>query len=168
MAKPNVLQADTKLYSPAEPKGRVFLTGEPWPGDAWSDRAGGDEVGKGTVTQALTDLKAANAQADGLRQTLESQQHDLAQIGRERDQALAALGAAQQAASDAATALATAENTASELTVERDAARSEAASQRARAEALDAALTEAKAKIAPLDGDDDGSPGGSKRQKAGA
>jgi chromosome segregation ATPase len=153
MAKFTVLPSDMKLYSPAEPAGRVFLAGEAWPGDAWSDQPGGDEVGRGTVMQSLKDLEAAKKQSDDLRKMVESGAHDLAQMGKERDEALAkvaglvaAVQAAEQSGGQGAEIL-------KGLTEERDAARADAATQKARADKLDGDLTDTKATIERLTGE---------------
>ncbi len=153
MANPITLPSDMKLYSPAEPKGRVFLKGEQWPGDAWSDKPGGDDVGKGTVTQALKDLQAAEGQAQGLRDTIASQEHDLAQLAKERDDAVSALKDAEARAKDAEKAGGHADDTSAEITKERDTARAEAASQKNRADALDGKLTEAQKTIERMAGE---------------
>lgn len=144
MPRYTILPANMKLYSPAEPKGRMFLKGEPWPGDAWSEKPGGDDVGRATASQALKDLEAAKTQADDLRRVIASGEHDRAQLAAELAQAKAALAGARQAKADAEKARAEAEDIAREATKERDEARGEAQKAKAALERL-TAKTPAKA-----------------------
>lgn len=174
MAKYSVLPRDMKLYSPAEPEGRVFLGGEPWPGDAWSDQVGGDDVGRPTARQALKDLEAADKQAAELRKVIAGQAHDLAQLAKARDDAVSLLAATEQRAADAEAAQKAAEEVAAALTEERDAARQAEASANERAQKLSGQVQELetdtanlKAKLSAFDGDGDGAPGGSKSKTKG-
>lgn len=135
MAKYGILPADMTLYSPAEPRGRVFLKGEPWPGDAWSERPGGDDVGKATVAEALKDLAAAQKQADDLRMLIKSAEHDRAQLAKELDEIKASVADREQAASDAVARAEAAIAEAREAVGARDDALKSASGHAARAEA---------------------------------
>lgn len=153
MAKFTILPADMKLYSPAEPKGRVFLAGESWPGDAWSDKPGGDEVGRGTVTQSLKDLEAAQKQADDLRSIVEGITHDLAQVSKERDDAMAQVAGLQAEVEAAKTSGGQDAAVLKGLTEERDHARAQVETQTTRANKLDGELEAAKATVERLVGE---------------
>lgn len=153
MAKYSEVPRDMPLYSVAEPKGRVFLKGESWPGDAWSDQPGGEMVGTGTVAQSLKDLNTAANQVNELRAIVESQGHDVAQAARERDEAVARADGLAQVAKDAQAAQAQAEDATKTLTEERDAARDEARQQAARADKLDGDASEANSTLERLVGE---------------
>ena len=154
MPKFNVLPEDMTLYSPAEPEGRMFPKGSMWPGDAWSDKPGGEVAGAGTTKQAVADLQAAQDQIAKLQDMLQRHEHDRAQLARERDEAVAALKDAQARAQEAEKAQKAAEETASDLTDQRDHALALEGSLRAK-------ISELEAEIAKVDGDGDGKVGGS-------
>jgi hypothetical protein len=120
MPKYNVLPDDMKLYSPAEPKGRLFLKGEAWPGDAWSDKPGGEVAGKDTAAQALKDLIKAQEQNEAIQAQLENAIHSAAQADQRAEAAEAALEAQAQALKDAEAAKQAAEAVATEVTADRD------------------------------------------------
>ena len=126
MRNPAVLVAETRLFHPAEPEGRVFPAGETWPGDAWFDKPGGRDVGADTTKQAMKDLIAAQDTVDRLGGLLASKDHDLAVLAGERDAAKGALAALEQRAITAETALAASEGAARNYMQERDAARADA------------------------------------------
>lgn len=125
MANPTTLQIATKLYSPSEPEGRIFQAGEPWPGDAWSSKLGGDPVGANAAAGALKDLIDANDRLDQMGQTLASKDHDLAVLASERDAANDKVAGLEQDAIAAKRAQADAEELARAYMVERDSARAE-------------------------------------------
>lgn len=154
MPKYNVLPQDMTLYSPAEPEGRMFPKGSMWPGDAWSDKPGGEVAGAGTTKQAIADLQAAQDQIVKLQDMLQRHEHDRAQLARERDEAVSALKDAQARAQEAEKAQKAAEETAKEVTGERDRAVALEGSLRAK-------ISELEAEIAKVDGDGDGKVGGS-------
>ena len=154
MPKYNVLPQDMTLYSPAEPEGRMFPKGSMWPGDAWSDKPGGEVAGAGTTKQAIADLQAAQDQIVKLQDMLQRHEHDRAQLAKERDEAVAALKDAEARAQAAEKAQKDAEDTAKEVTGERDRALSVESGLRAK-------ITELEAEIAKVDGDGDGKVGGS-------
>lgn len=145
MARPAVFSTDTTLYHPAE-GAKVFPKGEQDPGPMWTEQRGGVPVGKDSTAGALKDLIAAQDRIESLEAQLVTQDHSLAQIGKERDAAVGKLGDMEQAKIAAEKARDDAEKVAADLTVERDAARAETAGLRA--------------KIAAFDGDGDGEPGG--------
>lgn len=156
MAHPSTVPTPTVLYSPAEPDGRLFQAGEPWPGDAWSANRGGEPVGKGATKQAMQDLIAAQDTIDGLSAQLGSKDHDLGVLATERDAAVAKVAELEARAIDAEKLRDEAEARAREYMVERDQARAEAENQRGRAANLEAALAEAtapKKKAAPAPAD---------------
>jgi hypothetical protein len=126
MANPGVVPSEMRLYASFAPEGRVFRQGEEWPGDAWSDRPGGAAIGTDAVTQAMKDLIAAQDRIDQMSLQLQSKDHDLAQLGKERDEAVAAFQGQKQALLDAEKARDEAEKIAAGLTKERDAARAAA------------------------------------------
>jgi chromosome segregation ATPase len=150
MAKFTILPSDMKLYSPAEPNGRVFLAGEPWPGDAWSDKAGGDDVGRGTVTQAVADLAASQKQSEDLRKIIEGVQHDLAQANGKLSAALAENKALEQAASDAEAKATQAMEEAREAVQAKDQATANLTGYRQRIEQLEADAEAAKTTVERL------------------
>lgn len=120
MANPRILPSVMTLYSSMAPEGRLFQQGEEWPGDAWSSHPGGEPSGANAAAGALKDLIEANDRADQLMQALASKDHDLAQMAKDRDEALAAVEAQKQAVLDAETAKSQAEAVAAEVTAERD------------------------------------------------
>lgn len=158
MAKFGVLPHDMKLYSPSEPDGRVFPAGEQWPGDAWSDRPGGDDVGKGTAKAALKDLEEAQKQAEALRALIASGEHDRAQLAGELASAKTEIADLKQTAADAEAARAAAAQEAAEAVATRDQGTALEAQLRAR-------IADLETQIAAFDGDGDGKAGGSKPKK---
>lgn len=148
MPNPNVLTVDTVLYSSMEPDGRLFPAGEPWPGDAWSSRPGGDPVGKSSVTAILKDLIAAQDQIEALDARLASGAHDLALIGQQRDEANNRVADLEQRALAAETASADAEKATAGYMKERDAARAELAKAKGDLAAAQELLGAAAEKVA--------------------
>lgn len=124
MANPTVLSAITTLYSAAEPGGRVFQAGEPWPGDSWSLTPGGPAVGSATNVQALVDLNDAQERIEGLGAQVAANASDLAVIAAERDEANAKVAGLEQRAIAAEAAQKDAEEAAKTYMEERDTARS--------------------------------------------
>lgn len=125
MARPSTLIVATKLFSPTEPEGRMFQAGEPWPGDIWSDKPGGEPVGTNATAGLLKDLIDANDRLDKMGSQLERNGHDLAVIGQERDAAVAKASDLEQRALAAEQAKAVAEAAATSYMRERDQARSD-------------------------------------------
>lgn len=123
MAKPTVVAQTMKLYSAFAPEGRMFQRGEEWPGDAWSTHPEGDKDAPDALADAQKDLIAAHDENERLTKVLASKDHDLAVLGKERDEAVAALNAQKQALLDAKAAQKALEETAATLTKERDQAR---------------------------------------------
>lgn len=146
MPKFNILPQDMTLYCANEPEGRLFRKGDYWPGDAWSDKAGGKDVGSATITQAMKDLIEAHETIERLEAQIASLAHSAGQADGRAGEATAELEALKQAAADA----------------ERRAEQAEADLRTATAEV--ARLTEftrqLQEKIAKFDGDKDGEPGG--------
>ncbi|HOQ61636.1 MAG TPA: hypothetical protein PKZ08_13510 [Vicinamibacterales bacterium] len=101
MPKFNVLPYDMTLYSAAAPEGRVFLKGEPWPGDAWTDKPGGKDVGSGTMTQALKDLIEAQETIERLEAQIANMAFSAANADVRAGEANAELEALKQSAADA-------------------------------------------------------------------
>lgn len=148
MTRPAVFSTDTKLYHPSEPKGRVFPAGETDPGAAWTEQLGGKPAGEKTVGQAAKDLLEAHEQIEAHQSQLETQNASMAILAGERDDAVGKLEAA--------------ENAKAEAERDRDAARAEAEEAvKAKNQAVEYAAT-LEAKLAKLDGDGDGNPGGTK------
>jgi chromosome segregation ATPase len=146
MANPSVLNADTILFSPAEPEGRLFPAGEMWPGDAWSAKRGGEPVGANSTLGAMKDLIKAQDTIDNLSSQLASAAHDLAVIASERDEANGKVHDLEQRAIDAEGKSADAETAAKAYMIERDQARGEVQAQAAK-------LSEANATIDRLMGE---------------
>jgi len=159
MAKYSVLPADMVLYSPQEPKGRRFLAGETWPGDAWSDRPQGDAVGAETAAQLAKDLEEANSRLDRLGQTIESAVAESGRLGRELNEARGEIARLTQVAADAEAAKAAAEQQAREAVARKDQAVANESGLRQRIAALEE-------QIAAFDGDGDGKIGGRRRRSA--
>lgn len=153
MAKFSILPHDMTLYSPQEPKGRKFIGGDQWPGDAWSDQPYGKDAGTATVAQAAKDLDAAQAHAESMGQTIEGLNHDLAQVQGE----LAALKAAtDQITQDRAAAEAKRDEALQavrEAAEARDQAQADASGLRGRIERMEEAATAAAATIERLTGE---------------
>lgn len=126
MANPAVLTADTVLYSPAEPDGRMYPQGSEWPGDAWSANRGGEPLGKGAAAQAAKDLVAAQDRLDAMSAQMDRQTHSMAEISAQRDEATGKLADTEQRAIAAEAAQAEAELSAHNYMVERDQARADA------------------------------------------
>lgn len=126
MANPSVLTADTTLYSPAEPEGRLYPAGSEWPGDAWTAERGGEPVGRKTNSQALKDLADAQKTIDQLSAQLDTATHSLALRAGERDEAVNASAALEQRAIAAEEGRRTAEDAARGYMTERDQARGDA------------------------------------------
>lgn len=127
MANPNTLPDEMRLYSHAEPEGRVFLKGEPWPGDAWSIKPGGETVGSGTTTQALKDLIAAQEQIENLQRQLDTALHSSAQADQGASAVSNRVAELEQQVIAANAARETAEAEARAAVAERDQARAELA-----------------------------------------
>lgn len=183
MARSNVFTSDTYLFNTATGEKRLFPKGESDPGNAWSEKEGGEAPGSATTTQALKDLIAAQDQIERLQATLSTQDASMAVLAGERDAAAGKVEGLEQAAADAEKARAEAETAAHAYMTERDAARAEAARmsdllkglEAAKAEAianaelyaedngkLSARIVELEADVAKVDGDKDGKVGGTK------
>lgn len=150
MATPTIVTADTTLYAPFCPDGRVYPAGSEWPGDAWSVRPGGDKLDTNALAQANKDLIEAHTENERLSANLASKDHDLAQLGKERDEAVAAYEAQKQAVLDAAKAQSDAEDVAAGLTGERDRARAETSAVQARLDAAEATIADLTAQVEAL------------------
>lgn len=191
MPNPSILPRDMVLYSPAEPDGRMFIKGDQWPGDAWSEKPGGEPAGAKTAAAATADLGALRTQYEALQAQTDRLTHDLAQAAKDRDEAVAMLAEYEQAKNVAEKERDDAQEAARTLTEERDrlaanettlnakvaaSAETEAARVADLVQALDAAnklaadrgdeIEALKGKIAKVDADGDGNPGGSKKKTA--
>lgn len=124
MPRPNIFPCDTVLYHPAE-GARTFPQGEQDPGNAWSEKPGGHELGGATIAQATRELIEANDRIDALGQTLAHKDHDLAVIAAERDSAVNATADLEQRAIAAEKTQAEAEEQAAAYMRERDTARAQ-------------------------------------------
>lgn len=124
MGRPFVFPVDTTLYHPSE-GARVFPAGETDPGSAWTETRGGEPVDKGTIKQATKDLIAAQDQIDALGEQLNRKDHDLAVIGKERDEANGKVADLEQRAIAAEAGQVEADERAAEYMRERDAARAD-------------------------------------------
>lgn len=125
MANPQSLTVATKLYSAAEPEGRVFQAGESWPGDAWSINPGGSVAGANTVGQAMKDLIEAQDQNEALGRQLANKDYSLAEANAAKEAALAKVNDLEQRAIAAEAARADAETAAKDYMIERDQARAQ-------------------------------------------
>lgn len=162
MTNPSTLAVETKLYCPAEPDGRVFPAGQPWPGDAWSADPGGAPVGGKSVTQAMKDLVAAQDQIDTLSGQLSSKDHDNAVLASQRDEAVGKVADLEQRAIAGEQGQAAADARVHDMMIERDQARSnfqrvsdqvaEANAKAATVDAVTAKLEAADQTIANLNG----------------
>lgn len=124
MARTAVFLTDTRLWNAAE-GWRIFPKGETDPGGAWSEFEGGAPARTATDEGVLKDLALAGAKIEALGRNLSAKDHDLAQMARERAEAVEALGAMEQRALAAERALVEAEDVARSLTRERDDARAQ-------------------------------------------
>ena len=147
MTRPNIFTVDTILYNAAEPKGRVFPVGEQDPGPAWWDRPEGPPTAEEGASEAAASLLKAYERIATLEAADERRVYDLAQMAKERDEANAKVAGLEAAKADAEADRKVAEDRAIELTKDRDR--------------LSGFVTELQAKIAKMDPDGDGSPGGS-------
>lgn len=147
MPRPAVFPTNTTLYHPVE-GAYTFPAGSPDPGGLWAERPGGEPVGKNVAAETLKALAAAEETIERLNGQVERLSHDLTAQAGERDAANARAEAAEKARDEALAKAAQAQAEREGLVQERDEARSEA--------------MKLKAAIAPLDGDGDGAPGGSK------
>lgn len=138
MARPATLLVPTKLYSPLEPEGRTFQAGEPWPGDIWSDKPGGEPAGVNATAGLMKDLIEANDRLDKQGEQIARSGHDLAVIGQERDAAVAKVDDLEQRALAAEAAQKTAEDAAKAYMQERDQARADLQAANDRATAAEA------------------------------
>ncbi len=148
MAKFSIL-----LYSPQEPRGRKFIAGDQWPGDAWSDQPYGKDAGTATVAQAVKDLAAAQTQAENMGQTIESLNHDLAQVQGELSALKASTGELTQARTTAEAARDEALEAARDAAAARDQAQADASGLRERVNRLEEAATTSAATIERLTGE---------------
>jgi predicted nucleic acid-binding Zn-ribbon protein len=123
MANPQNLTVETRLYSAAEPEGRIFPAGEPWPGDAWSQNPGGAVAGANTTAQAMKDLIAAQDQNEALARQLATKDYSLAEVSAQRDAAQLLVKGLEERALEAESKVAAAEQAARDYMIERDQAR---------------------------------------------
>lgn len=193
MARQSIFSTDTVLYHPLE-GAKTFPAGEQDPGPAWSENPGGPLVGGPSVKQSAADLIAAQDQIDGLGEQINRLGASLADVSKERDDAVGRTSALEAEANAANQAREAAEAAAAELTGERDQARSVEADLRAAITKLEGDLTgvskardeanenaalyaeevqklgdrvkELEADVAKVDGDGDGKVGGRKSKPA--
>lgn len=194
MARSNIFTADTTLFNTATGEKRMFPKGESDPGNAWSEREGGEAPGSATTTQALRDLIAAQDQIERLQATLSTQDASMAVLAGERDAAAGKVAGLEQAAVEAGVARDQALDDAKTYMTERDQAREAEASLRAAITKLEGDLAgaskardeanenaalyaeevqklgdrvkELEADVAKVDGDGDGKVGGRKSKPA--
>jgi len=142
-----IFTSDTVLYHPVEGAKRV-PQGEQHPGAMWSASPNGPGPDFNALNAALKEaLSAANADKERLQMAVERSDASLAILAGERDKLASRVAGLEQDALAARKEAGDAKAIAESLTRERDQARQEAASLRI--------------KIARLDSDGDGSPGGS-------
>lgn len=127
MANPQNLTVATKLYSLAEPEGRIFPAGETWPGDAWSVNPGGTVAGANTTAQAMKDLIEAQDQNEALGRQLAAKDYSLAQAVALKEEALGKVDGLEQRVIAAEAKTEAAEKAAGDYMRERDVARAQAA-----------------------------------------
>jgi hypothetical protein len=124
MRNPLILPRAMKLYAPFCPEGRLYHQGEEWPGDAWSANPDGKDAEVGAVLSDVQKaLDASKQEVERLTRVIASKDHDLAVMGRERDEAVAEMKAQKQSLLDAQLEAKEAGAAARDLTRERDAAR---------------------------------------------
>lgn len=99
MPRQAVFTVDTILYHPIE-GAYAFPAGSPDPGNAWTDKPGGDAPGKESVAQAMKDLVAAQDHIEALQRQLASVEHDKANLAMERDAANAQAAVLRQEIDD--------------------------------------------------------------------
>lgn len=150
MLHPTVLSTPTRLFHPAEPEGRVFQTGEPWPGDAWSAKPGGEPAGVNANAGLLKDLIEANDRLDAQGQALARNAFDLGVMATERDAANDRVAGLEQRAIAAEAAQTTAEDAAKGYMGERDQARADAADKSAKLDEATAAIADLTAQVETL------------------
>lgn len=138
MARAAHFSTPTKLYHPTQGE-RVFGVGEQDPGNAWSDKPGGD-TGSATTESALKDLIAAQEGSERMGRQVASAQHDAAQADRRAAEAVAALAESNQRAVDADKARVAAEEVAAQSTRERDMARGDVENLKGRIAQLEAEI----------------------------
>lgn len=194
MARPNTFTTDTVLYNIHSGERRTFPKGETDPGNAWSEKKGGDTAGASTTTQALKDLIAAQEQIEALQAAGATQDTSMAELAGERDAAVGKVAGLEQAAIEADRARDQALDDAKTYMTERDQAREASASLRAAIATLEGDLAgaskardeanenatlyaeevqklgdrvkELEAEVAKVDGDGDGKVGGRKSKPA--
>lgn len=137
MSRPFVLTRDTKLWHP-QVGWQLFPQGSTDPGDAWSDREGGQMPGSETSLQAMRDLIAAQEQIEALQKLLDQQAAGAAAVAKERDEAVAVRLTLEQRAIVAETAQKVAEDAARQYMAERDQARAEVATLKAKKKPIEA------------------------------
>ncbi|WP_332763933.1 hypothetical protein [Phenylobacterium sp.] len=162
MARPQVFSTDTYLYNVATGEKRLFPQGETDPGNAWSEKKGGDTAGAGTTAQAMKDLIAAQDQIEALQANLATQDASMAQLSGERDDAVGRVAGLEQDAIAAAKERDEALRSASDYMAERDHARSEAATRTKERDEAKAYAAELEAELAKFDAADSKPSGGSK------
>jgi colicin import membrane protein len=146
MSRPNVFSVPTRLWNAAEPGGwRTFQQGETDPGEAWSDKEGGETPGAVSSVALAGDLAKCHIQIADLQERLAANGSDMAESAKAREDALAKVAGLEQEVISANTARDEAEKVAASLTAERDAANATAARQKEAADAAEALLAEAAA-----------------------
>lgn len=126
MARQHVFSVETRLWHPSD-GWKLFPVGETDPGSAWSEKEGGEPVGKASTEQALKDLIAAQDQIEAKDRLLVSKDHDLAQLAKAKAEAEAKVADLEQRAIAAEASGAEAQTVAAAVTKERDEARAESA-----------------------------------------
>lgn len=133
MAKrPNVFSTPTRLWHPSA-GWFEWPIGETDPGDAWSEFEGGHRETSGTEAGVTADLTLANDRNEKLTRTNASLMHDVAQISKRANDALADVVVLKQAVVDAERERDEAMRIAAQVTRERDNARTELAQARSNA-----------------------------------
>lgn len=147
MPRRAIFPTDTVLYSAQEPGGRLFPAGEQDPGPAWWDSPDGPPKAAEGMAGLVEDLTKAQDAIARLEAANARQVHDLAQMAKARDEANAKVAGFEADLNEARAAREASEAAAATLTQERDRARELA--------------TQLQDRIAKMDPDGDGVPGGS-------
>lgn len=149
MARQPVFSIPTLLWHPSE-GWRNFPPGETDPGPAWSETEGGHPVGGKTITQAIEDLTAANAQSDDLRQRLDTQAQAISFANQAKDEAVSKVEGLTQAAIQAQRERDEAVKIAEEATQSRDNANAQVSALARQVEDLRDQLEAANTQVSEL------------------
>jgi len=126
MAKPTLVPETMKLYAPFCPQGRLFQKHSEWPGDVWTADPDGKDDKDAGIAELAQEVATLQDEVERLNKLVAIKDRSLADLGGERDRAVADMEAQKQALLDAKQCAADLEARAQTLTKERDQARANA------------------------------------------